>query len=176
MCRRIQEGFRATQRRRRLREKSDQLHRGHRCTLLSGGPQRLQKKSLICDGIVSSRRVWKFTYLPPNYKLNCSPGDVKLMRDCVQYRLSSQALDATILNTNIQKCEAVNRAYSLRNPKNITFARNFSSRIHSAAHEVNNGPGESITLQAASVGASIVPGSLVAQQLRSSQIFSANLK
>ena len=134
-----------------------------------GNHEHCKKKSLVCHGVLSEGRVWNYTYLPPKTRLTCTEDDVKTLRECILYRLCHKTIQATKFNTNTQKCESVNRAYSLRNPKNITMSRNFQARIHSAALEVNRGPGQAIAMQAEAVGAPIVPGSRVAKQLISCQ-------
>ena len=143
---------------------------------LQGNHTHCRKQSLVCQGVESERRVWRYSYLPPSTRLNCTTGDVEMLRECVRYRLSKKTLEQTKFNTNTQKVEAVNRAYSLRNPKNITSSRNFHGRIHSTALEVNRGTGEAIVMQAEAVGAPIVPGSPVAHQLYTIQKSGSDLK
>ena len=46
---------------------------------------------------------------------------------------------------NSQKVEAINRALRTTVAKNVTYRRNFGSRVHTAIHNVNYGPGKSIT-------------------------------
>ena len=54
-------------------------------------------------------------------------------------------------------------------PKNNTFIRNFSGRAHSAAHNINHGPGESIFKLCELVGSPISPGTRVARTLNGYQ-------
>lgn len=64
-----------------------------------------------------------------------------------------------------QKCEATNKAIGSVAPKNKTFSRNFSARVHSAVNAVNNGIGMSVLKQTEFVGAPITPGSRVTKGL-----------
>ena len=122
-----------------------------------------KKKSFVCDG--RYRNKWKLPFMKDSV-IKCTQKDEQLFRDCLNYRLGSASLDSTRFQTNTQKSEAANRVYSLRNPKNITFSRNFPGRIHSAVHQINNGASESLCLQLNQVGCPITPGSKVAEQLK----------
>ena len=102
------------------------------------------------------------TYLHSDYTRETTPG----LNLPSNYRLGSASLDSTRFHTNTQKSEAANRVYSLRNPKNITFSRNFPGRIHSAVHQINNGASQSLCVQLNQVGCPITPGSKVAEQLK----------
>ena len=57
-----------------------------------------KKHSFVCDGVPSESRVWRFMYLPPNYKLNCSECDIELLRKCIQFRLSVKTINETIIS------------------------------------------------------------------------------
>ena len=54
-----------------------------------------KKHSFVCDGVQSESRVWRFMYLPPNYKRNCSESDIELLRKCIQFRLSVKTINET---------------------------------------------------------------------------------
>ncbi|XP_062621395.1 uncharacterized protein LOC134282986 [Saccostrea cucullata] len=116
-----------------------------------------KKHSLVCKG---GKRNWltKSAYLDGNFKIPYSRANARILQTCVNRRLAPSVLDKSILNTNTQKVESFNRRLRRSLPKNVTFARNFHGRAHSAAHSTNNGPGESIKVLCAGVGAPIPEG------------------
>ena len=120
----------------------------------------------MCDG---DKNKWKAPFLKKDTIIKCTKKDEASLRNCLDYRLGRQILNDTKFNTNTQKSEAANRVYNLRNPRNLTFARNFSGRIHSAVHQINNGPSQSLCLQLEAVGAPITANSRVAHQLKSKE-------
>ena len=73
------------------------------------------------------------------------------------------------MNTNTQKIEATNRSMRRSLPKHLTFSRNFPGRAHSAAHNINNGPGESIYKLCKVVGSPIPSGTRVSRALYQEQ-------
>lgn len=59
-----------------------------------------------------------------------------------------------------------NRLLNLWNPKKtITLSRNCLSHVHSAAHQANNGPGMSLSLQMKHLGSPVQPGARLCKQL-----------
>ena len=126
-----------------------------------------QRRSFVCDGSPSNS--WKRTCMHKNSQITCTDNDERLLRDCINKRIGKKTVHDTRFHTNTQKCESVNKVYSLRNPKNLTLARNFHGRIHSTVHQLNNGPGESLCKQLAAVGTPISPGSTIAHQLKQKQ-------
>ena len=61
------------------------------------------------------------------------------------------------MNTNTQKVEATYRSMRRFLTKHLTFLRNFPGRAHSAAHNINNGPVESIYKLCFKVAGSLIP-------------------
>ncbi|VDI03769.1 Hypothetical predicted protein [Mytilus galloprovincialis] len=112
----------------------------------------------------NSLKTWteKSAYLKNNFKLNKSENTAALLRECVKYRLGPTMLNRTCKNTNTQKAEATNRAIRATVPSNVTFTRNYKGRVHTAIHNVNNGPGESIVKLCKAAGVPIGPGSRAA--------------
>ena len=51
-------------------------------------------------------------------------------------------MEKTKLNSNSQQIESVNTVIRHALPQNMTFARNFSGRVHRVVFKCNNGPGE----------------------------------
>ena len=92
-----------------------------------------------------------------------------VIRKCVEYRLGQDMLEKTKMNTNTQKVEASNRSMRRSIPKSVTFSRNFPGRSHSAAHNINHGPGESIYQLCKVVGSPISPGTRVSRALKQQQ-------
>ena len=129
---------------------------------VTGNHERCKNNSTVCGG---SRRPWIYRYLNKNTKLSCTSQDMQILHGCIRYRLNEKNILSTRFQTNTNKTEAVNRAYNLRNPKHLTYSRNFPSRIHSTVHQVNNGPGLSMMLQCASVGNPVAPGSRLSHNL-----------
>ena len=129
-----------------------------------GNHASCSKHSFMCDG---DKNKWKAPFLKKDTIIKCTKKDEASLRNCLNYRLGRQILNDTKFHTNTQKSEAANRVYNLRNPRNLTFARNCSGRIHSAVHQINNGPSQSLCLQLEAVGAPITANSCVAHQLKS---------
>ena len=101
--------------------------------------------SNVCKGENNDNWIVKSCYLPSNFRINASKiENGQALLECIEYRLSDDMLQVTRFNSNSQKVEAFNRSLKRSLPKNVTFTRNFSGRAHSAAHSVNNGPGNSI--------------------------------
>lgn len=132
-----------------------------------GNHSYCKKYSFVCAG--TAKKSWSGTYFPKTCRITCTSNDRRLLRECINHRLGQRTLCDTRFNTSTQKTEAVNRVYSLRNPKNLTWCRNFTGRIHSTVHQINNGPGQSLALQLSAAGAPVAQGSTVARQLRSKQ-------
>jgi hypothetical protein len=117
-----------------------------------GGKCELCKKySFVCNGEIE-----KFLLKPGTVLDFSDADDESILRQCLTFRLGSKGVNLTALNSNTQKAESVNRTYSKTNPKQLTFSRNFESRIHSAVHFRNNGLASSTVnkLQAVGVQAS----------------------
>ena len=130
-----------------------------------GDHTECEQKSFVCGGTDNNK--WKQPFMKKGTKVNCTGKDEHSFRECLRYRLGSDALDSTRFHTNTQKAESVNRIYI--NPKNNTFSRNFPGRIHSAAFQANNGHAQSMSLQLEEVGAPITPGGAVASQLKAKE-------
>ncbi|CAG2251503.1 CTRB [Mytilus edulis] len=100
---------------------------------------------------------------------NKSENTAALLRECVKYRLGPTMLNRTCKNTNTQKAKATNRAIRATVPSNVTFTRNYKGRVHTAIHNVNNGPGESIVKLCKAAWVPIEPGSRAARGLKNIQ-------
>ena len=113
-------------------------------------------------------RTWiqKSSFLPDNFKISAQTSETEaLLRQCVHYRLGPSMLSKTAKNMNSQKVEAVNRAIRTTVAKNVTYRRNFGSRVHTAIHNVNQGPGKSITGLCDTLGCPIIGGTREAKAL-----------
>ena len=60
-----------------------------------GDHSNCKRHSLLCKGVETEDRVWKFTFLKRNTKLICTRDDVKKLRECVIFRLSEDTIDET---------------------------------------------------------------------------------
>ena len=124
---------------------------------------RCRQYSAVCKGEKENNWIYKSAYLKHNFKINLNnEQNEETLMQCIEYRLGSDILLKTKLNTNSQKCEATNRCLRRSLPKNTTFGRNFPGRAHSAIHSINNGPGESLRKLCHSAGCPIPPSSKVA--------------
>lgn len=130
-----------------------------------------RKYSLVCN---QGKRVGRwdhstYTQFLRSNNLLMTASDVRLLKTVINKKLGPEAVYQQRFNTNTQKSEAINRTFSRTNPKNKTFSRNFSARIHSAVHLRNHGIGESTLLKCDSLDAPITVGSKVAKALDSEQ-------
>lgn len=124
-----------------------------------------RKHSLVCKGGVKCNWIRKSTYLSDDFKIPCSAENENLLHACISKRLSPAVLAKTIKNSNSQKVESFNRTLRRSLPRNVTFTRNFSGRVHSAVHSSNYGPGKSIQGLCAGIGAAIPTGGSVYKSL-----------
>ena len=133
-----------------------------------GSHDLCKKHSFVCRG---GRNKWlrKSAFLPNTFQLADTPEIESKIRECVNRRLGPNVLDKTILNSNTQKTEGVNRIIRRSLPRFTTFKRNFQCRAHSAVHVANLGPGESTVKLAKHLGSPVVPGSRVAKSLQNRQ-------
>jgi len=76
--------------------------------------------------------------MPHDTDIVPTDSDVSQILKCINMRLGSAAIEKSKLNSNSQKAEATNRAFSRTNPKTVTMARNMPARIHSAVSIVND--------------------------------------
>ena len=95
--------------------------------------------SFACKGgkvknwLSNSSRLSKTFLIKPN------GGDMRILDECINYRLGNGMLKKTKYLHNTQKVESVNRTISAHNPRNVTFARNVERRIHTAIQCANEG-------------------------------------
>ena len=121
--------------------------------------------SFVCGSKFPANKRWQKSFVPPDFQINPTYADVKLLLSCINMRLGPDALEITRFNTNTQKSESVNRAYSRSNPKIVTHSRNYESRIHSATHRVNAGISGSIVQQLQATGVTLRSSSRAGRQL-----------
>jgi hypothetical protein len=134
-----------------------------------GNCENCSKHSYVCKG---PNKPWPRPYLntKQDYKSQVSfiqpnSDDITKLRNAIEIRLGQEAISKTFLNTNQNKCEAVNRGLSKGVPKHITFTRNYPGRVHACIHAMNNLPGTSICQLCQVVGAPIAPRSGVSRAL-----------
>ena len=87
--------------------------------------------------------------------VDASRADLEFLREVMQIRLGTEALEKTSNNATSNKSEANNCGIKNVKPRQLTFARNSASRTHSAVHTINNGVGSSIITLCAATGAPI---------------------
>ena len=113
--------------------------------------------SFACTG-AKGKKPWKKQYIPIGTgPLNIDNNDEEKLRKCIAFRFGIDALKKTRLNTNTQKCEAVNRSFNVSNPKSVTWARNFKARIHSAVLHLNQGFAISTIKKCSALGCHLSP-------------------
>ena len=125
--------------------------------------------SFVCMAKTNTTWLQRSHYLHADFTVKPGGDSLVMLRKCVEYRLGQGMLEKTRLNTNTQKCEATNRSFRRSLPKYLTFARNFSGRSHSAVHNINNGPGESVFKLCKAAGSTIHGGTRVCQALKQQQ-------
>ena len=123
------------------------------------------RHSYACTGL--KKGTWKVSFLPAGVYLTPSVSDLEKLKHLVMYRLGQPAIQATRFKTDTQRVESVNRSYSRTNPKNVTWCRNVTGRLHSAVHMLNLGFGNSTLARLETLGAPITHGSTQVKQLRS---------
>ena len=84
--------------------------------------------------------------------------------NAIRVRTSPNVLHSTRMGKGSQKCEAVNHAFSMTNPKHtLTFYRNGKNCDASSVHIISNDPGTSIARKLKSTG---IPMSLVSPAVK----------
>jgi len=110
------------------------------CRCYAGDCSMCRRHSMVCSG--GKLKSWwersMFLAIHKLYSVNMTPEDKKLLRELIRMRLSEDALMKMRFNTNTQKCEAVNRSFSVSLPKNVNYSRNFAGRASSTIHRINN--------------------------------------
>jgi hypothetical protein len=109
--------------------------------------------SFVC----TKEKQWNRTFIKSKYPQNAfiSPTEEDKQKLCkiLGLRFNRAAVNRTSKNRSQNKCEAANRGLTKAAPKNITFARNYEGRIHSAVHTMNHSLGKSTVILAEKVGA-----------------------
>lgn len=123
------------------------------------------KYSLVCNGNFQQKKL----YLPSNCRINMTETDENLLRSCIKILLGENNLKLTKFLTSTQKCESVNRALQVSNPKSTTFSRNFSARIHAQILRQNLGLADTIVHSCKEAGAEITKGSSVIKHILSDE-------
>ena len=128
--------------------------------------------SFVCMKKCNTTWLQRSPFLTKDFTIKSCDESLNLVRKYAEYRLGPAILDRTKLNTNTQKVEATNRSMRRSLPKHLTFSRNFPGRAHSAAHNINNGPGiivQSIYKLCKIVGSPIPSGTRVSRALYQEQ-------
>ena len=104
-------------------------------------------------------------YIKKDFVMHLNEEDEKTFRALCNYRIGKINLDFMATLQSTQKCEAVNRGLSACNSKNVTFSRNYAGRMHSAAAQVNRGPGVAMYDQLSATGLRPSAGTRVVRRL-----------
>ena len=138
-----------------------------------------RRYSFACRGTERNNWVLNSKFLNKSVKfsgLKPTKCDKEKLIKVIDYRLGPLMLKNTKHLLTTQKCEAVNRAISSTVPRNMTFSRNYSARVHAAVHSVNVGIGEALISECHAVGAPITHGTRVTRQLLKMQEDDAKFK
>lgn len=95
--------------------------------------------------------------------------DKNLLKEILKMKLGFQNIELMKFNLNTNFNEAIHRGYSTSLPRNVKYSRNFVGRVHSAAHRLNYGIGESLHLKLEKVGAPVQKGGKVAASINQLQ-------
>lgn len=135
------------------------------------------KYSFVCSKS-KRRKSWveNSPYLESNFEIDYDEESEMVLRQCVNYRLAPHILEKTAKNTNTQKVEAVNRAIRATIPHNVTYTHNYKGRVHTAQHNVNHGPGNSIVIMCEAVGSPVEPGTSVARGLQQMEVHNEQMR
>ena len=112
--------------------------------------------SFVCMQKCNTTWLQRSPFLKKDFTIKSCDESLNFERKCVEYRLGPAILEKTKMNTNTQKVEATDLSMRRSLPKHLTFSRNFPGRAHSAAHNINNGPCESIYKLCKDVGSPIL--------------------
>ena len=121
--------------------------------------------SFVCMKKCNTTWLQRSPFLKKDFKIESCDESLNLVNKCVEYRLGQAILEKTKMNTNTQKVEATNRSMRRSLPKHLIFLRNFPGRAHSVAHNMNNGPDESIYQLCKVVGPLIPSGTMVSRAI-----------
>jgi len=92
--------------------------------------------------------------------LNMTESDKNILLEVLKMKLSCDVVQRLQLNTNTQKCEAVNRSISVSLTKNVNYSRNFEARVHSTIHRLSNRLGSSLKTKVKHLGGILSPRTL----------------
>jgi hypothetical protein len=120
----------------------------------SGDCSKCRHYSKVCGGGITNSWWMRSAYLGPHQvtHLNMTENDKNILLEVLKMKLSCDVVERLRLNTNTQKCEAVNRSISVSLPKNVNYSRNFEARVHSAIHRLNNSLGSSLKTKVTHLG------------------------
>ena len=131
----------------------------------TGDHSLCRRHSFVCRGKISMNWMHQSPYLQNDFKIQPTTNDHVLLMSHIEYRLGSHVLPRVRHLLTTQKTEAVNRAISNTVPRNSTFSKNYSGRVHAAVMAVNTGVGESILEACAAADVPLTPGSRVTRGL-----------
>ena len=130
----------------------------------SGNCSKCRRHSKVCgEGHKANWRLnSKFLGLHNVTQLNMTENDKEILLEITKIKLSLEAAEWMKLNTDTQKCESVNRSFSVTVPKTVNYSRNFGDRVGSTIHSRNNGLGQSLLKKVTNIGSSLSPATVCA--------------
>jgi len=102
----------------------------------SGDCSRYRRHSKVCRGGHKANWWLNSKFLGPHYvtQLNMTENNKAILLEILKIKLSLEAAERIKLNTDTQKCESVNRSFSVTVPKTVNYSRNFGARVGSTIH------------------------------------------
>ena len=112
----------------------------------SGDCSKCRHYSKVCGGGSSNNWWMRSPYLDSHKMTNMdmTENDKAILLEVLKMIHSWDAVQRLRLNTNTQKCEAVNRSISVSLPKNMNYSKHFEARVHSTIYKLNNRLGSSL--------------------------------
>lgn len=125
----------------------------------SGDCSECERYSFVCGGGANSSWWTRSMFLASHRitSLQMDERDCLIIQEIVKMKLSESALEELKTGTSTQKCEAINRSFSVSLPKNVNYSRNVYGRVASTVHRLNNPVGESVIKKMEHVGVALSP-------------------
>ena len=137
---------------------------------VSGVHTKCRKSSLVCSGKPAAG---VYSGLPNNQRVNLTESDRVTLQELVDYKLAPDRVLAQRMLRHTNRVESFHLRTLKVVPKSKTYARNYKSRVHSAAHNASVGVSNSLLAFNEATGSSLSKGSRAINKL--SQIMDRKL-
>ncbi len=123
--------------------------------------------SFVCKSTKPYRQfIATVSSLKNTFVIHPTSEDREELRAILALRFGPRSVYMARFNRTQNKCEAANRGIKKATPSHLTFARNYTGRVHAAVHSMNNGPGVSLLKLCHAAGAPIPAESPVIKRLK----------